>query len=351
MKHIFTLAALVFATSCFGQETCPELWTACGEGTTWDEVSQTCVAAAATAWQPDADGDDLIGVGDLLMLLSVFGDTDVDQDGIFDSGDNCVGFYDECGVCNGEGPTVLIVDSILVTVDSLFNADEGVWVTSVQQDTLFHLVCAEEFQNCGDLVHFQGYGYETTQIGGQCWFAENLRSESYRNGDEIPNDLSSVEWSLTENGATAVYGQVGACLSSTLDDAECQEKLELYGRLYNGHAVVDPRHLCPVGWHIPANQEWAILFDALGGAEVAGFAMKATFGWDDTGVGSNSSGFTALPGGRMIWSGDFQFEGESGWWWTQTGWNRTIAESSDQVFNSSNGSGAGMSIRCIQDSE
>ena len=39
---------------------------------------------------------------------------------------------------------------------------------------------------------YQGYDYETVQIGEQCWFAENLRALNYRNGDEIPSGL--VEW-------------------------------------------------------------------------------------------------------------------------------------------------------------
>ena len=350
MKHILTFLTMAICAACLGQEACPELWTACGEGTTWDEASQTCVATATTAWQPDADGDDLIGVGDLLMLLSVFGDTDLDQDGIFDSGDSCVGFYDECGVCNGEGPTVLVVDSILFTVDSMFNADEGVWVTSVQQDTLFHLVCSEEFLNCGDLVHYQGYGYATTQIGGQCWFAENLRSESYRNGDEIPNDLSPLEWSLTGQGATAVYGQDGVCLEPFSADG-CWERLQLYGRLYNGYAVTDPRQLCPQGWHIPTNNDWAILADTLGGAELAGVAMKSIGGWGEEGGGSNASGFSALPGGRMIHSGSYQHLAQSGWWWTNTKLNKMVANNSDQLLTANNGSRAGMSVRCIQDSE
>ena len=41
----------------------------------------------------------------------------------------------------------------------------------------------EEFDNgveewaCGDPLEYQGYDYETVQIGEQCWFAENLRSQ------------------------------------------------------------------------------------------------------------------------------------------------------------------------------
>ena len=54
-------------------------------------------------WNPDADGDDNVGVSDLLALLSVFSENDEDGDGIWDSQDDCIGVYDACGVCNGEG--------------------------------------------------------------------------------------------------------------------------------------------------------------------------------------------------------------------------------------------------------
>ena len=43
---------------------------------------------------------------------------------------------------------------------------------------------------CGDPFEYQGYDYETVQIGEQCWFAENLRSESYQNGDVLPSAQS-----------------------------------------------------------------------------------------------------------------------------------------------------------------
>lgn len=55
-----------------------------------------CVAFAAGAqvsndtYDPDADGDNNIGVNDLLALLSLFGENDVDDDGIWDSVDDCV---------------------------------------------------------------------------------------------------------------------------------------------------------------------------------------------------------------------------------------------------------------------
>ena len=62
--------------------------------------------------------------------------------------------------------------------------------------------------SCGDPVSYQGYDYATVLIGDQCWFAENLRNESYRNGDAIPAGLSDSEWSTTISGATTVLGNM-----------------------------------------------------------------------------------------------------------------------------------------------
>ena len=46
---------------------------------------------------PIYNEDGVVGMSDLLTLLSYFGDFDLDSDGIWDSVDDCVGDYDECG--------------------------------------------------------------------------------------------------------------------------------------------------------------------------------------------------------------------------------------------------------------
>ena len=225
--------------------------TACGEGTVWDEDSQTCIIDETyCSWQPDSDGDQLIGVSDLLMFLSVFGDTDLDQDGIFDSNDDCVGEYDECGVCNGSGPSIPIIESIEILYDSVYaeQIDEW-WVFEVGADTTYSLICgygctdeaAENYDSsadtddgsclypwaCGDPLEYHGYDYETVQIGEQCWFAENLRAENYRNGEA----LSTPGGTDLAEGACIVVRQRYRDIRSSL-------QLVCHSR---------PRGLCPSG--------------------------------------------------------------------------------------------------------
>ena len=104
----------------------------------------------------------------------------------------------------------------------------------------------ESAWQCGDPFEYQGYDYETVQIGEQCWFAENLRAENYRNGEAIPAGFSNSEWAETAEGAVSVYDGDMANLST-------------YGRLYNWYAVHDDRSLCPNNWSVPSDGEWTSL--------------------------------------------------------------------------------------------
>lgn len=93
---------------------------------------------------------------------------------------------------------------------------------------------------CGYSVEYDGHNDATVQIGNQCWFAENLRSTIYANGDVIPGNLSDSEWIWSDVGAQAFY------------DNNPSNQFA-YGRLYNWYAVNDERGLCPSGWHVPTD--------------------------------------------------------------------------------------------------
>lgn len=137
-------------------------------------------------------------------------------------------------------------------------------------------------------------------IGEQCWFAENRRNTNYSNGDAIPAGMNNREWQSTTAGAMAVYGEGNsACDTFRTEGDLCDESWSLvqFGRLYNWYAVSDARGLCPNDWHTSTDQEWTNLIDFLGGASVAGDKMKTTSGWGSDGNGTNSSGFSAVPGG------------------------------------------------------
>ena len=361
-------------------------------------------------WNPDADGDGNVGVTDLLALLSVFSENDVDGDGIWDSVDDCIGVYDacgvcngegedadedgvcddvddcvgaydECGVCNGSGPNIPVIDEILYATDSVFIEVLGEWyVFEYATDTLFTFVCPvsgctdESASNynpeaviedgscsygpaeCGgaSTVTFDGYTYELVAIGDQCWFAENLRTEHYANGDAIPGELSNSEWSNTTEGAQAVYN----------NDAS---NLAIYGRLYNWYAVDDSRGLCPTGWHVPTDGEYMTLEMALGMSESEansmfwrgtdqGTQMKSSPSDDPSWDGTNTSGFSALAGGYRDYDGFFYDGGYAGCFWSSSpyeanAWYRILLSGDAEVYRDYYYFNLwfGFSVRCVRD--
>jgi uncharacterized protein (TIGR02145 family) len=195
-----------------------------------------------------------------------------------------------------------------------------------------------------------GNVYNTVQIGGQCWMAENLATETYNDGSAIPTGLSNSAWQLTTSGAFAVY-----------DDAPANKGT--YGLLYNWYAVADPRGICPAGWHVPTDGEWTELTDHLGGEPIAGGPMKTTgtLGagtglWNAPNTGAtNISGFSGLPGGCRNFNGYYYDLGYYGFWWSATesstlnAWYRRLDNDYTVVSRFDVYKILGFSVRCVQD--
>ncbi len=181
-------------------------------------------------------------------------------------------------------------------------------------------------------------------IGKQVWMTKNLDVDKFRNGDVIPEAKTEGEWKA--------YGDAGEAAWCYYDND--RKKGEKYGKLYNWHAVNDPRGLAPKGWHVPTDEEWTILTDYLGGVEKAGAKMKSKNGWYDNGNGTNSSAFSGLPGG-LRGSGAFGSIGEIGIWWSSTenstsnAWLRNLNFSYGNVFRNNFNKKFGFSVRCLRD--
>lgn len=209
--------------------------------------------------------------------------------------------------------------------------------------------------SCGEAITYAGVDYSTVQIGDQCWFAENLRTTTYLNGEAIPQNLSAGDWSSTTSGAMAFYN----------DDLIAQAA---YGGLYNWFAVDDARGLCPSGWHVPADGEWMTMEMALGMSEAdanstgfrgtdQGTQMKMTYGWYDGGNGTNSSGFSGLPGGYRVYFGNLFFNaGLDSFWWSSSpygssAWSRSLDSDYEDVNRYLDYPQVGFSVRCVRDAE
>jgi uncharacterized protein (TIGR02145 family) len=354
-------------------------------------AQDTTSCASLEGLQYDLDGDMIVGVGDILEVLSWFGaNFDLDQDDVLDCDDDCVGAYDECGICNGPGPQVLAIDTVIVIYDSVYAAAIDEWlIFELDRDTLLHLVCenpgctdplADNFDpyaeeggtclypgfDCGEILQFDGHSYSTVLIGDQCWFAENLRTTTYADGTAIPAGLTDGEWTTTTSGATAVYGEASsACNSYSPDIDACDEAASLaeYGRLYNWYAVDDARGLCPSGWHVPTDGEWTDLEDyitAQGFDGTEGTALKSTYGWTEQFGGSNGTddfGFSALPGGgRNASYGFFYGAGANGYWWSSSpsgglAWVRNLYDYYPGIGRYDTNPRFGFSVRCLRDAD
>ena len=201
-------------------------------------------------------------------------------------------------------------------------------------------------------------------IGEQCWFAENLQSEQYLNGDSIEIWQNEAQWISADFGMMGVLGQSDSCFGAYGIHIQCpnpDDWLVEHGRLYNWYAVDDERGLCPNGWHVPSSYEFLALTDELGGAEVAGVMLKSVDGWIEGGNGTNSVGFNAKPsGGISAYEPNFgtsQNPGVTTAFWTSTMQTNASAYMRGMIFNVdyvtdfSRVLNEGQSVRCIKDAE
>ncbi len=203
----------------------------------------------------------------------------------------------------------------------------------------------------GTVSDIDGNVYKTIQIGTQLWMAENLRTTKYNDGNLIDNVVDFKKWSGLTTGAYCWYGN------------NASSNKEIYGGQYNWFAV-NTGKLCPTGWHIPTDEEWANLSTYLGGKEIAGSKLKeiGTSHWQGPNTGAtNASGFTALPGGtRNVWGDpdidDWSWINLAGYWWSAS---ENIYDLAIfwAIFYNGNGTDnqglllkqSGLSIRCLKD--
>jgi uncharacterized protein (TIGR02145 family) len=141
-----------------------------------------------------------------------------------------------------------------------------------------------------------GFTYKTIIIGVQEWMAWDLITYKYNNGDTIPNITDVNAWHNSTKGAFTSKPM----------------------KYYNWFAVNDIRGICPAGWHVPTDSDWAILINYLGGEMVAGKKMRSTDSFPPECRGTNTSGFDGYLYG---WVNDYlelQSKGEYGFWFSST---------------------------------
>jgi len=208
----------------------------------------------------------------------------------------------------------------------------------------------------GTVTDIDGNSYQIVKIGNQRWMAENLKVTHYQNGSAIPHVTDNGIWPNLSSGAYCNYN----------NDVN---NVSTYGRLYNWYAVNDSRNIAPQGWHVPSDDEWKELEMYLGmsqsevdsegwrGTDEGGKMKEAgTAHWDSPNTcATNSSGFTALPGGHRSGSGNFIYVSSYSYWWSASdriasfAWCRNLYSHNSQVGRYAIDKHDGFSIRCVRD--
>jgi uncharacterized protein (TIGR02145 family) len=225
--------------------------------------------------------------------------------------------------------------------------------------------CMKDFaQSCPGtptVNDIDGNVYNTVLIGNQCWMKENLKTTTYRNGTAIPNVMDDNAWYNLTTGAYVWY------------DNDISWK-DSYGALYNWFATVDANGLCPTGFHVPTDDEWTALTDYIGGmGSPHGNELKSCrqvnsplgggcstdehprWDHDNANYGTDDYGFSGLPGGSRGYSGNFDFIGYYGIWWSSTeyssgsAWYHYLSYYYGYVSVSDYYKQIGISVRCLRD--
>lgn len=218
-----------------------------------------------------------------------------------------------------------------------------------------------------------GNSYDAVQLGNQVWMAENLRTTRYPDSTAIPLKTSTQY----TTAARYVPGQYET-------NEENMGNIPFYGYLYNWFAVMHGESsseanpsgvqgICPDGWHVPSDAEWAQLIDYLatqprymasGDSSHLAKALATTWGWQSSeladAIGNNPSvnnltNFSSLPAGSYH---------SHARWFGQTAGYYTATESnvSDAYYHYLNYFDSGvrsgsyykyvaMSVRCVRNKQ
>ncbi len=205
--------------------------------------------------------------------------------------------------------------------------------------------CDKEDNATTNVTDADGNVYKTVTIGNQVWMAENLRTTKYNDGTDIPFVTDASEWNDLLSPAYCWYNN------------DIVEYGSSYGALYNWYSV-NTNKLCPTGWHIPTDNEWMLLANYLGGADVAGGKLKekGTLHWQSpNNNATNETGFTGLPGGYRDGYGSFLLVKNFGFYWsssefnTNDGWSHCLYYDNGNLIRGYNDGLDGFSVRCVKD--
>lgn len=222
----------------------------------------------------------------------------------------------------------------------------------------------------GSVTDIDGNIYSTIELGSQVWMAENLKVVHYPDGTPITQISDEAEWIAMTTDIQAY------CWYDNLTEySDSSGALYTWAAAMNGELSSDTipsgvQGVCPDGWHLPSDAEWKVLEIFLGmtqtqvdsydwrGNDEGGQLKETGFSkWAFPNIGgSNSSGFTAVPGGFRSAMGAFYGIDQSASFWTSkeeegtvNAWYRTLNFDREQMYRQYNEMRMGLSVRCVKD--
>jgi uncharacterized protein (TIGR02145 family)/prepilin-type N-terminal cleavage/methylation domain-containing protein len=199
--------------------------------------------------------------------------------------------------------------------------------------------------------------YVTTQIGDQCWMAENLRY--------ISNGCLTM-WEDDETKDNYAKG----CMVVQASELESDEEWAEGEVHYQWEAAMNS---CPPGWHIPTHDEWTTLERYIcndsGNSNCKtkfpnnttttgwcgtneGTKIKSKNHWSPT--GTDDYGLNLLPNGYRLSRGPLRYVGTNVNWWSSSlddvkVWVRYLRSIDKTVGRTSTSQGGGHPARCVKD--
>lgn len=172
--------------------------------------------------------------------------------------------------------------------------------------------------------------YKIVTIGTQIWMAQNLSYET-DNSECSGSTGCKYTWGTAMDSA-GIWSTNGKGCG---DGPTCSPTYPVRG-------------VCPSGWHLPTKNEFEKLFITVGGSNIAGAKLKASYCWGNGGNGTDDYGFEAIPEGcSNSWIDFWSSTEESAWnvyimnLWGSRDWADLGPVRNDQGYRNF--------VRCIKD--
>ncbi|PLX21473.1 hypothetical protein C0584_02550 [Candidatus Parcubacteria bacterium] len=244
------------------------------------------------------------------------------------------GFSSSCTSCN-----YFLADSASACKTTC-STGADCWASADCFGTTCYPDCSDPTFACGEICGYDGQGYDTVQIGSQCWFRENLNvgtriniasNQSYGNGIVEKWCYNDLESGCDTYGGYYIWNEALQAAS--------------------GEGV---QGICPSGWHIPTDAEATTLSSAVIPGTCSG-TFTGYYSCSPAGYNLKSNSqttFSFLLSGSK-WLSSISSVGIRGYFWTSSGtaslpYYRKLENIESGIYRNSGSGSAGYSVRCIR---